>query len=81
MTVDLVSVEVGIVTVAVGVVHSQRLLSHVRQHASLMGHYAWLVQRRLSKIKYANSMELLCSKYVDSMVLVCSKYVNSMELL
>lgn len=48
VTVDLVSVEVGIVGVAVGVMHPDGLVAWVAKHANAMGHDSRLVESRLT---------------------------------
>lgn len=48
MTVHLITIEVCIVCVAVGVVHAQRLLLDMLQHTCLVRHDAWLVESRLA---------------------------------
>lgn len=47
VAVHLVAVKVRVVGVAVGVVHADSLLAWVAQHARVVRHDAWLVQRRL----------------------------------
>ena len=48
MAVHLVAVKVSVVSVTVGIVHSQRLLLDVRQHSGLVRHDGRLVQRGLA---------------------------------
>lgn len=53
MTVDLVSVKVGVVGVAVGVVHPDRLVAGVAEDSNAVSHDARLVERRLSVNQHA----------------------------
>lgn len=53
VAVDLVAIEVGVVRVAVGVVHPDGLIAGVAQHADAVGHDPGLVQRRLAVHQHA----------------------------
>lgn len=53
MTVNLVPVEVGVVRVAVGVMHPDRLVAGVAEDSHAVSHDARLVERRLSVDQHA----------------------------
>lgn len=53
VAVDLISIEVGVVCVAVGVVHPDGLVARVAEHANAVGHDARLVKRRLTVHEHA----------------------------
>lgn len=48
MAIHLIAIEVGIVTVAVGVVQSDGLFLYVFEHSGLVCHHGRFVQRRLT---------------------------------
>lgn len=53
VAIDLISVKVGVVGVAVSVVHPDGLVTRVSEHANTVGHDSRLVQRRLPVYEHA----------------------------